>query len=283
MVIPRVSAVVVILAALLASLGQAARAATDDPFDHSYELYGELLRAHVKAGRVDYVALKDDSRFDLIVDSLDLVPQAEFEGWTREQRLAFWINAYNIFTLKAIVDHYPIDGGWSPWSGWFSLAPRNSIRQIDGVWDHLTWQAAGRTVTLDDIEHVILRPTFKEPRIHFAINCASVSCPPLRSEPYVPVRLEDQLEDSSRQFLASELAVRVDGTTLRVTSVLDWYGEDFIDLYAELTSADRSAKDRAILGAVLRHGPPAAAALAKRGPGRVRFLAYDWSLNDVPR
>ncbi len=93
-----------------------------------------------------------------------------------------------------------------------SLAPRNSIRQIDGVWDDLTWRAAGRTVTLDDIEHVILRPTFKEPRIHFAINCASVSCPPLRSEPYAAVRLEDQLEDSSREFLASELAVRVDGT-----------------------------------------------------------------------
>jgi hypothetical protein len=97
----------------------------------------------------------------------------EVHAWSRAQQMAFWINAYNAFTLRAIVDHYPIEGSR------FSLHPRNSIRQIDGVWTSLAWKAAGRTVTLDDIEHRILRPTFREPLVHFAVNCASVSCPPL--------------------------------------------------------------------------------------------------------
>ncbi len=280
MTITRFSVAGIVLTFLLLGGDHPTRAAADD-FDHGYQMYGQLLRAHVHEGRVDYASLKAGSRLAHVADSLGLVTRADFEHWTRDQRLAFWINAYNIFTLKAIVDHYPIDGGWSPWSSRFNLTPRNSIKQIDGVWDALTWQAAGRRVTLDDIEHVILRPTFEEPRIHFAVNCASISCPPLRTEPYVASNLDAQLDDSARQFLASELALRVDGRTLRVTNILNWYGDDFIDGYADLTSLERPPKDRAVLGVVLRHGPPAAAALVRSGPGRLRYLAYDWSLNDV--
>ncbi len=129
---------------------------------------------------MDYSALKRSrTALDAVVAAF-AEPTAEQErGWTRDQRLAYWINAYNLFTLRAIVDHYPIR------SALFTLQPRNSIRQIDGVWTTLTWRAAGRTVTLDDIEHRILRPEFKEPRVHFAVNCASVGCPPLAAEPYL--------------------------------------------------------------------------------------------------
>ena len=154
-------------------------------------------------------------------------------AWPRAQRMAFWINAYNFFTLHAIVDHYPIRGSW------FSRYPQNSIRQIDGVWTRLTWRVAGRQVSLDDIEHRILRPEFKDPRIHFAVNCASLGCPPLRGEPYRAGTLDAQLDDNARQFLASPHGLRVDGRTLAVTSILKWYGGDFVERFARLAPGVR--------------------------------------------
>lgn len=165
----------------------------------------------------------------------------------------------------------------------FSLHPRNSIRQIDGVWTALAFRAAGRQVTLDDIEHRTLRPQFQDARIHFAINCASVSCPPLREEPYLPDRLNEQLDDAARRYLASPFGLRVDRSTLRVSSIFDWYGDDFIAKYAGLIESNRSATERATLGAILIFGPPHAQQLARAPDIRVRFLQYDWSLNDVSR
>lgn len=247
-----------------------------EPFDHSYADYAALLERHVSGARVDYGRLlAQRGQLDDVVRHFDAVDAGTLESWPREEQLAFWINAYNVFTLKAIVDHYPIQGSW------FSWYPRSSIRQIDGVWDQLPWRAAGRRVTLDQIEHEILRPTFAEPRIHFAINCASISCPPLWLEPYRADQLDAQLEDAARRYLASPEGLQLDGETLRVTSILDWYGDDFVSSYAELTPGDRPDRDRAILGAVARHGPPAAASLARSGSARLRFLPYNWSLNDV--
>jgi hypothetical protein len=197
--------------------------------------------------------------------------------WPRTERLAFWINAYNVFTLQAIVDHYPIRAGW------LSLGPRNSIRQIDGVWDRLTWKAAGRRVTLDDIEHRIIRPDFKEPRIHFAVNCASVGCPPLLGEPYRAADLERQLDTNARAYLASPQGVSADGRTLAVTSILKWYGDDFVARFGSEPRSGRSPRDAAILRVVEAFGPPEAAALARNSAVRIAFLDYDWSLNDAVR
>ena len=122
-------------------------------FDHEYRAYAEVLKRHVRYPRVDYAALKADrAALDAVVAAFDSPESRAEPEWTREQRMAFWINAYNAFTLRVIVDNYPIRGSW------LSLYPRNSIRQIDGVWTDIKWRAAGRTVTLDDIEHRILRP-----------------------------------------------------------------------------------------------------------------------------
>lgn len=246
------------------------------PFDHDYSTYATLLTRHASAAGVDYAGLlARRNELDVVVRQFDAVDGDTFATWSREQQLAFWINAYNVFTVQAVVDHYPIHGSW------FSWYPRSSIRQIDGVWDRLTWRAAGRQVTLDQIEHEILRPTFTEPRVHFAINCASISCPPLRHEPYRAAELDEQLEDSARRYLGSPEGLQLDGETLRVTSILDWYGDDFVVSYASLTPGDRPDRERAILGAVVRHGPPAAAALARSGSARLRFVRYNWSLNDT--
>ena len=243
----------------------------------SFPHYAHVLREHVRPPKVDYTALKKDrAALDAAVAAFAAPSAAEERAWPRDERLAFWINAYNAFTLRAIVDHYPIRGSW------FSLAPRRSIRQIDGVWTTLTWQAAGRTLTLDDIEHQILRPEFQEPRVHFAINCASVGCPPLAAEPYLAATLDAQLDAAARRYLASPQGLRIEERTLRVSRILEWYGEDFVARFAPDRAGQADRVERAVLALVAQCGPPAAAALARDTATRVRFLNYDWSLNDVP-
>lgn len=249
-----------------------------DQFDHGYATYGAVLRAYVTPPRVDYGALKATrASLDRSVGEFDAAATRAEPAWTREQRMAFWINAYNAFTLQAIVDHYPIR------SGWLTRYPRNSIRQIDGVWTTLKWRAAGRTVTLDDIEHRILRPEFKDARIHFAVNCASTSCPPLAAEPYRARTLDAQLDDAARTYMASDEGLQVTRDTLRVSSIFKWYGDDFVQEYAGVIGGEQEAKERAILGVIVQHGPPAAAARARTGVPAIRYLEYDWSLNDTQR
>ena len=139
--------------------------------------------------------------------------------------------------------------------------------------------AAGR-VTLDDIEHQILRRELKEPRIHFAINCASVSCPPLPPEPYRAATLDTQLDEAARRYLASPEGLRVDGDTLRVSSILDWYGQDFVERFASLAPDGPGEKERAVRGVVIRFGR----LRSLRSPGRRRLASgseLHWSLNDV--
>jgi YD repeat-containing protein len=236
-----------------------------DGLDHRYDAYGRLVARVVNGARVDYRALASSRpELDAIAAAFDAPETKDLPQWPTAEQMAFWINAYNVFTLRAIVDHYPIRAPW------FTIGPRNSIRQIDGVWTTLTWRAAGRDVTLDDIEHKILRPAFKDPRVHMAINCASVGCPPLSAEPYVAARLDAQLDAASRRYLASPQGTRIDGDRLKVSSIFKWYGEDF-----------GTPADRAVLAFVARFGPPAAAELAASGRARLAFLDYDWSLNDT--
>ena len=244
--------------------------------DHTYQAYAKILHDYVHNARVDYSALKRSrTALDAVVAAFAEPTADQERGWTRDQRLAYWINAYNLFTLRAIVDHYPIR------SALFTLQPRNSIRQIDGVWTTLTWRAAGRTVTLDDIEHRILRPEFKEPRVHFAVNCASVGCPPLAAEPYLAETLDAQLDAAARRYLSTERGLTIEGSTLGVTKILEWYGDDFVARFAPEAAGAPDRIDRAIRGVVIRFGPAAAADLAGKSTTRIKFLDYDWSLNDV--
>ena len=260
---------------MLAVSAAAAPSTQTVPFDHSYTSYAALLSSVVRGARVDYERLVSrKSDLDSVVAQFGTPTEAAERGWSRAERLAFWINAYNLFTLEAIADRYPIRGRW------LSLQPRNSIRQIDGVWTDLRFRAASRDVSLDDIEHRILRPGFQDARVHFAINCASVSCPPLREEPYVATKLDVQLDDAARRYVESPLGLRVDGRTLSVSSIFKWYGDDFIPAFAKAIHGQRTEKERAILGAIATYGPPAAQQAARLPDARVTFLRYDWSLND---
>jgi hypothetical protein len=250
--------------------------ATQKEFDQNYSSYRDLLNAHVRGSRVDYMSLaKNQPSLDRVAEEFNLVSNEELKSWSPKQQLAYWINAYNLFTLYAIVDHYPIRGNW------FSWHPRNSIRQIDGIWDELLWPVGGRKVTLDQIEHEILRPIFKEPRIHFAINCASISCPPLATQPYSAVHLDTQLDTAARNYLATPHGLEVNGSTLTVTSIFDWYGDDFIKQFADHGPDNYSEKERAILAVIAEYGPSSAVTLAKSGVVKLGYLDYDWSLNDT--
>ena len=249
-------------------------------FDQRYRAYAELLRAHVVDARVDYARLKSNrATLDAVAGTFADLTAAQLESWSKEDQIAFWINAYNVFTLTAIVDHYPIV--WR-WRNLFTLTPWNSIRQIPGVWSDLRWNVAGTEKTLDQIEHETLRTKYQEPRIHVAINCASISCPPLRIAPYVGEHLDRQLILAARDYLASDPGLEVDGSTLHLSSIFDWYGDDFTEDYAHLVDSG-SEKERAVLGLVATYGPPDAVNLVQSGNAMVEYLSYDWALNDVER
>jgi hypothetical protein len=245
-------------------------------FDHTYAGYGSLLTTYVVGDRIDYARLTANrSALDGVVTAFAAVTRDEEAGWSRPRRMAYWINAYNLFTLRAIVDHYPIRGRW------LSLYPKNSIRQIDGVWTDLQWNAAGRRITLDAIEHSLLRPEFQDPRVHFALTCASLGCPPLTGEPYTGDELDAHLDRAAVRYLASPRGLVVAGTTLQLSSIFKWYGNDFDARFSALGPAGRTVTDRALLAVAATYGPPAARTLARQASTRIAYLAYDWTLNDT--
>lgn len=245
-------------------------------FDHEYQAYGRVLAAHVQGARVDYRALAANrASLDKVVSGFGVPDARTIASWSRPQQLVYWINAYNAFTLKAVIDHYPIKRRR------FSLHPDRSIRQIPGVWNRLTWQAAGQAMTLDHIEHQIIRPRFDEPRIHFAIICASVSCPPIADVPYRAATLDAQLDRAARAYLASPQGLEVHGYGLRVSMLFRWYGDEFVAAYSGTAAGRGSDRDRAIAGVVKAYGPRDAARAAATGRARITFLPYDWALDDV--
>ncbi len=148
----------------------------------SYEDYSVILANYVDGeGRVDYKKLKkNETKLMAFIHSLESLEPDVYRSWHKEEKIAFWINAYNALTLEAIVKNYPIKSSFFK-----SLRfPKNSIRQIPGVWNTMTFTVMEEEVTLDFIEHQVLRKEFQEPRIHLALVCTARGCPPLRKEPY---------------------------------------------------------------------------------------------------
>ncbi|MEZ5397009.1 MAG: VTT domain-containing protein, partial [Bryobacterales bacterium] len=222
-------------------------------FDHGP--FTALLSQYVDAdGWVDYRGLQTrESELNAYIDSLATAP---FYAMGRDEKLALLINAYNAFTLRLILDHYPID----------------SIRSIPGKerWDAERWTLGGRTLSLNDIEHKEIRPKFAEPRIHFALVCASVGCPPLRREAYTGVRLDEQLDDQARYVHSHGRWLRYEpgSDSIELTALYDWYGGDF-----KQTAGS-------VLGFVSRYAPEVKKALDAGTKLKVRYMDYDWSLNE---
>jgi len=236
-------------------------------FDHEYSSYGRILGEFVFDGRVDYAGLLTQrSPLDSLVGRIG---GANFTEATDEQKLAFYINAYNILTLRSIIDAYPVE----------------SIKDIDGVWDKKKWLVAHQQVTLNELEHEILRKQFSEPRIHLAINCASIGCPPLAVVPYLADSLEVQLERVSRAFAESPNYTRLNAETKTavLSSIFDWFGEDFIEQYYQSERFTHVGKKaNAALGFIFAHLPDAVRDSLGKIDFTVTYLDYDWDLNRTP-
>lgn len=222
--------------------------------DHA--LLDGLLHAHVKSGGwVDYEGLAAES--ETLDRYLALLAAVDYEALGRDEKLALWIDAYNACTLRLILDHYPLA----------------SIRDIpeDERWEGRAWRIAGRERTLAQIENEELRARFVEPRVHFAINCASVGCPPLRFEAYRGATIEEQLERQAQDVHAADrwLVWVPDRDLVRLTRIYDWYAGDF----------ERVAGSALAFAA--RYAPPLAQALAEEREIEVAYLDYDWRLNTV--
>ena len=263
-----------------ASEGKQVEAVTDEEF--GYAKYDALLRAHVDTeGYVDYPGLlAKRADLDQFVASMGAVADAEYAAWPEPEQLAFWINAYNAITLQYILDNYPIKKG-----GLISglRYPANSIRQIDGVWDTLTSKVVGEKRTLEDIEHEILRAQFGDARIHVAIVCASIGCPPLRNEAFVADTLEEQLDAQARMFLSDPTKFRIDrtGSTVHISSIFKWFGKDFVPEHGTGSEyAGHNTSQRAVLGFIASYVSPEDMKYLKTASYSIEYQDYDWSLNE---
>ena len=182
----------------------------------SHETWNSLLQQFVSAeGVVDYANFKvSESELD---EYLELLRSNPIQGnWSRNEKLSYWINAYNAFTIKLILKHYPV----------------NSILNINSgkAWD-LEWiQLGAKQYSLNEIENEIIRPQFKEPRIHFAVNCAAKSCPPLANEAFTPDNIEFLLEKQTQAFIQDASFNQIKKSSVKISKIFEWYGEDFKDL-----------------------------------------------------
>lgn len=242
--------------------------------DPHYADWTALLKAHVvlvdhgDASRVNYAALKrDPARLDAVTDAFSAVTQSQYDGWSKARREAFLINAYNAFTVKLIVDHYPDISSIKDIGGWFT-----------SPWKIDFFTLLGHQTHLDAVEAMLRKPgAFDDPRIHFAINCASIGCPMLRPEAYTADQLDAQLDDQTRRFLSDHMRNRYADGRLQVSKIFDWYADDFSHGWHGITSVKQFLAAHA---AELTADPSAQARIrAQKVP--VGFLDYDWSLNDV--
>jgi hypothetical protein len=238
----------------IAGAVETALASGTERFDNS--TWGRLLAETTRDGRVDYLKMQD--RRDQLENYLAAVGKARLDRLAPAQLEALLIDAYNACTVHTVLEHPRI----------------RSIREIPGVWTAVTHRVGGFDLTLDSIEHRILRPYYRDPRIHFALNCASVSCAPLPPWAIEGDRIEDQLEDRARTFLADARNARVERGSLLLSKYFDWYGADFV-------TPGWKGSTPTVADYVARYAAPEVAAfIASHRQGTpVRFLDYDWALN----
>jgi len=256
-------------AVLVAGTGQVA--ALHMPLDQILDLY-------VRDGLVYYRALKSErARLDRYAASLNVSP-ATYDAWSRDEKDAFWLNAYNVFVLETVIDQYPIKGR-SP------AFPAASVRQIPGAFERMKHRAAGRSVTLDEIEKTIL-PEFKDPRLYLALGRGAVGSGRLRSEAFSGDRLEKQLADVHAEFVGEEPMLKIDRAegVVSVTSIVSWHEAEFVAAYDKGASgpyAQRSPVERAIIAFIAPKVLPLERELLEKNEFRVVFHNFDWRLNDL--
>ncbi|MCA9666384.1 MAG: DUF547 domain-containing protein [Myxococcales bacterium] len=238
----RRAALFVAASALLISLGaRDARAVSHKPFD-------KILRKYVRGGRVDYAGIKANAQKQL--DAYVASVGKSKPGGSKKAKLAFYINAYNATVIKAIVDRYPI----------------SSVMKVKGFFDKVKHKIAGRMMTLNQLENGVIRPTFKDARVHFALVCGARSCPPLMSRAFSAARVDKDLDRLTATFLKkNHHGVRIKGGDVHVSKLFQWYKKDFV--------ANAGSVNKFITK--YRRGVDA----PKIATSTLKFLPYSWALN----
>ena len=246
-------------------------------FDHAHAAWTALLRKHVRlvrGGQATQVAyagfVADRGALKAYLDSLSAVTPAAFAGWSKPERQAFLINAYNAFTVELIVTKYP---------DLKSIKDLGSL--LSNPWKPKWIPLLGGKVSLDDIEHAMLRRRgdYDDPRVHFAVNCASIGCPALREEAFVAARLDAQMDEQTLRFMSDRTRNRFNAQRgrLELSKIFDWYGEDFRLGHRGISSLQAFAA---------RYVDQLAEAPTDRerirsGRLDIAFTDYDWALNDI--
>lgn len=188
----------------------------------SHEPYSELLGKYVdKEGMVNYQGfIREQEKFDRYLNALSNNPPEA--SWTRSEKMAYWINAYNAFTIKLIMNHYPVESIKD-------IGPAIQIPFVNTPWQKEFIRIGNDMTNLDGIEHDVLRDKFGDPRIHFALVCASMSCPKLRDEAYTAEKLNEQLNEQGRHFLANKRKNIITPNALKLSKYFSWYKGDFTE------------------------------------------------------
>ena len=214
----------------------------------SHELWNDLLKQCVTSdGRVNYKALLNEKgKLQSYLETVSNTPPQQ--NWERNEVMAYWINAYNAYTVKLILDHYPV----------------KSIRDIDNghPWDETFIEIDGKRFSLNSIENDMLRKKFNDPRIHFAINCASKSCPKLINEAFTSNKLDNQLNSAAKNFVNDPSKNRIQAENILLSEIFDWYKEDF-------------SQNGTILDFLNQYS-----SVKIQPTANISFLNYDWSLNE---
>lgn len=232
----------------------------------SHSDWEKLLKAHVRPGtdglnRVDYAAFKQEGQGSLKA-YLQSLQKLDVSKLTRAEQFAFWANLYNAKTIDIVLGHYPV----------------KSIRDIDispglfanGPWGKKVVMVKGIALSLDDIEHKILRGLWREPRVHYAVNCASIGCPNLPLKAFTGTGLEQMLDEAARSYINSSRGVSVRAGTLTASKIYHWFKADF------------GSDEKSVLGHIRKHAKPKLISKLRNVTG-IADYAYDWNLNDIAR
>lgn len=229
-------------------------------FDESHQQFTNLLKGFTKIKNnqtlVNYKSLKKNKKqLNKYLNELEKISKKEFSDFSDNTKLAFWINAYNAYTLEIVLRNYPVKSIKDINSGSFLSSIMNS-----GPWDKKFIELMGMTLSLNDIEHQIIRKDFQEPRIHFAVNCASIGCPSLLREAFVANKLNEQLDVAAKNFITNQNKNILKDDTLFLSRIFDWYGDDFkkIGGYKKF---------------IKKYIP-------YKGNPKIRFNEYNWKLNE---
>lgn len=236
-------------------------------FDHSHKAFNDLLKKHVivegNQSLVNYQGFKEDSKkLDDYLKELSDAKLTSYKKWRQSKKLSFLINAYNAFTVKLIIDNYPV----------------KSIKDLGGFfsspWKKEFVPLFGKTIHLDEIEHGMIRKQFDEPRIHFAVNCASIGCPSLLNEAFQFDKLEDQLERATKNFLTNKSKNKVENGKGEFSKIFKWYGDDFNNKYKSFRNF--------IATKLLSYGQINQDTAEKLKSNKLDYdwTSYDWNLND---